>query len=92
MAGSATFRKIDEFSSDREEWPQYVQHLGHYFDANGITDADQRQAILLSVIGPTTFKLVRNLVSPANLKEKSFTELVQALTSHYSPMPLVIVQ
>ena len=40
--------KIDDFNSDLKEWSQYVERLGHFFEANGITGADNatKQATL----------------------------------------------
>ena len=48
--------------------------------------------MFLSVVGPSPFKLLRNLVSPAKLSEKTFVQLVTTLTNHYSPKPSEIVQ
>ena len=46
----------------------------------------------LLVVGPSPFKLLRNLVSPAKLSDKTFVQLVTTLTNHYSPKPSEIVQ
>ena len=40
---------------------------------------DKRKAILLSLIGPETYSLLRNLVSPSRPSEKSYKEIVDAL-------------
>ena len=44
------------------------------------------------MVGPATFKLLRRLIVPAAPADKSFAELVEALTKYYSPPPLEIVQ
>ncbi len=50
------------------------------FIANGITDADKKGAVLLTISGPAaTYKLIRK--KPA---EKSFAELVAPVKTHYS--------
>ena len=46
--------KVEEFDSLREEWPQYEERLGHFFEANSITQNEKKRAVLLTVIGPTT--------------------------------------
>ena len=52
----------------------------------------RRRAVLLSVIGPTTYSLLRNLVSPVKPAEKSYTDLIKALKNHYTPTPSTTVQ
>ena len=37
-----TFGKVDEFDGNKEEWTQYVERLGFFFDANGITGAEKK--------------------------------------------------
>ena len=60
---AATLGKVEEFNNSREDWPQYEERLGHFFTANGITEG-QKRAVLLTVIGPSAYKVLRNLVSP----------------------------
>ena len=79
---AATYGKIEEFDSLREDWPQYVERLGFFFDANGIDDAEKRRAVLLTVVGAATYKVLRSLVSPAKPGEKSYAELIDALSAH----------
>ena len=56
--------KIEESDASKEEWPQYVERMDHFFGANGIDDADKKKSMFLVVIGPATYSLLRNLVSP----------------------------
>ena len=42
----------------------YVERLVQYLAANKIEEPDQQRAVLLSVCGPATYRLIRNLVSP----------------------------
>ena len=44
--------KIDEFDGTKEDWPQYVERVDHFFDANGINDAGKKKSTLLAVVGP----------------------------------------
>ena len=34
---AAILGKIDSFEPDREEWPQYVERLDQFFEANDLT-------------------------------------------------------
>ena len=74
-----------KFDPAKEEWPQYVERLGHFFEANEIEDEGKKRSIFCTVVGPTVFKLIRNLVSPAKPGEKSYEDLVKLLTEHYKP-------
>ena len=50
---------IGEFSTDREDWVSYTEHLIQYFVANGISEeGDTRRAILLSSCGASTYQLI----------------------------------
>jgi hypothetical protein len=65
MAG--TLGRVEEFDNSNDDWPQYV---GHFFAANGIDAAEKKRAVLLSVVGASTYKTLRNLVSPKKPGEK----------------------
>ena len=88
----ALIGSLGEFDESRESWPQYAKRLTHFLVANGITTAAKKTSAFLAVIGPDTFKLLESLLSPENPEDKSFTELVETLTKHYSPEPSVIVE
>ena len=88
---ATVFGKIEEFDSSQEDWPQYMERLGYFFDANGIESAEKKRAVLLTLIGAAAYKLLRNLVAPSKPGEKTYQELIQALTAHFSPTPSPIV-
>ncbi len=87
-----TFGRIGEFDEGKEDWPQYVERLNHFFAANDLTGAEKKRSVFLSVIGPSAYKVLRSVISPAKPGEKSFEELVTAMTPHHSPRPSEIVQ
>ena len=88
----ATSGKIGEYCTSSEEWPQYIERLEFFLIANKVTDNDLKRATLLSVIGPRTFKFLRNLITPDKPGEKSYEDLVKVLTDHFSPKQSEIVQ
>ena len=47
-SGMAATGKIDEFDRDKEDWPQYVERVGHFFVANAIDSAERKQALFLA--------------------------------------------
>jgi len=65
--------KIKEFNAEKDDWPQYEKRLGHFFVANTITTVtvEKKHAVLLVVIGPATYRVLRNLISPKKTAEES---------------------
>ena len=57
------FEKVDSYDREIEEWPQYVERLGHVFAANAIDTEVRKRSIFHSVIGPTPYKLLRGRVT-----------------------------
>ena len=66
--------------------------FGVFLIANKVTDDALKRATLLSVMGPRTFKLLWNLLTPAKPGEELYIELVKVLTDHFSPKQSEIVQ
>lgn len=92
---AALLGKVDAFDPQHEDWPQYVERLDQFFEANDLTGdakATKRRATFLTVIGPGPYKLLRSLISPAKPTDKTYDELVQKLTEHYSPTPSEVMQ
>ena len=73
------------------DWEAYQERLEMFLEANAVAEG-QRVATLLTVIGGTAYKIVRNFVAPASLKDKTCTELMDALSAHFSSKPLVIAE
>lgn len=87
----ATYGKLEAYDP-QEEWSQYIERLQFYFEANGVSDEDKQRAILLSVCGSKTYKLIRNLTMPGKPSDMKFTELVDLVQQHQHPKPSAIVQ
>ena len=53
---------------------------------------EKKRAILLSICGPTTYSLIRSLVSPKKATDYTFTELIEKVAKHFNPCPSATVQ
>ena len=76
---TALLGHIDQFDPADEQWPQYVERLEQLFVANDVTGDDKavkRRATFLSVVGRSTYNLLRSLLAPKKPTEKTFEELV----------------
>ena len=89
---ASTIGKVGPFDDKQEEWDHYIERLGFFFSANKITDAGQKRAVLLTVCGPQTYKLIRNLVAPEQTGVVDYTVIVEKVKEHVNPKPSAIVQ
>ena len=81
----------EEFDSAADDWTSYLEWLEHYMKANKISN-DARKDAFLACIGKQTYALLRALIAPAKPGEKTYKELVAALTEHLAPKPLLIAE
>ena len=70
----------------------HVERLEFFLIANKVAEEEMKRATLLSVIGPRTFKLLRNLLTPEKPGDKPYADLVKVLTDHFNLKPSEIVQ
>ena len=75
----SSYGRIEEFLPAQGDWITYAERLSYYFEANSITDANRKKAVLLSECGTETFSLLKYLITPDSLRDKMFDELSQAL-------------
>ena len=61
-----------------------------FFTANDIPD--RKTPVFLRVVGGSTYGLLRNLVAPANLKDKSFEEIVKVFKAHFEAKLIIIAE
>ncbi|GFR97812.1 polyprotein [Elysia marginata] len=83
---------VNPFDEKEDTWQAYCERLEHFFTANEIATEPKRKAILLSSVGPKTYKLLSNLVAPRKAGDVSYKEIVDILQKHHNPRPSVIVQ
>ncbi|ETW97248.1 MAG: hypothetical protein ETSY2_44955 [Candidatus Entotheonella gemina] len=90
----ATHGTIKPFNSQVDDWPTYIERLQYYFVANDVNDAEKKRAILLTVCGTPTYKLLRSLVPDGKLDGDGATyeSLVKLLKDYFNPKPSPIVQ
>lgn len=87
----ALFGRINEFKPENQPWSAYIERLEQFFEANDIADG-KKVATLLSVMGATTYGLLRNLVQPHKPKDKTFDEIRTVLKEHFEPKPLLVAE
>jgi len=83
--------QLKEFDRAKESFEAYIERLESFMKANGVKE-ENKVAVLLTVIGPETYGLLRNLLTPEKPDSKEYEELVDILKGHLHPKPLVIAE
>ena len=85
--------QMEPFNCEQGEgWSTYVERLEQYFVANNITTGTKEVAVLLTVVGPEAYGLIRDLLTPDKPANKLYDEIVAAMKDHLNPKPLVIAE
>ena len=58
----------------------------HFYGKDTVQEEAKKRAILLTAVGPGTYRLLKTLASPRRLDELRFSELVDLATRHYNPV------
>ena len=82
---------LREFDRAKESFEAYIECLENFMKANGVKSENQ-VAVLRTAIGPETYGLLRDLLTPEKPDAKSYKELVEILNSNLHPKPLVIAE
>ncbi|KAK3107500.1 hypothetical protein FSP39_015888 [Pinctada imbricata] len=83
--------KIGTYDDSVESWESYEERLQAFMTANDIDD-EHKVPALISVIGPKTYTLLKNLVAPEKATDKTFDALLKALHDNLSPKPSIIAE
>ena len=91
---AATNGSMVAFDLQVEDWTCHTERLQNDFVANKIgTEAtEQRRAIVLSLCGPTTYQLIRNLVQPDAPTDVLYADLVKLVKKHVSRKPSIVAR
>ena len=87
----ATLGHIGKFEPTEENILAYLERVELFFTANGIKD-EKKVAVLLSVIEPKIYTLLRDLLAPDKPQDKSVVDLFGTLKKHYEPKPVIIAE
>lgn len=77
---------VKDFDPDHDDWPVFIELLGHYFTANAITSAPRRRSILLSLIGIRTYRSLCATIYPDKPGDRSYDQLCSLLATHFAPV------
>ena len=81
IMATSTYGTLQEFKPECENISAYLEQVKAYFNANDVPSA-KRVSVLLSVIGPSTYSILRSLMAPETPQTKSLTVIIKALKEH----------
>ena len=81
---------MEEYSPNTD-WKQYVELLEIFFEVNNVS-ADKQAASILTLMGSKMYALLRSITAPTRPKELTYKEIVDILTQHLEPKPIVIAE
>jgi hypothetical protein len=84
--------KMDAYDNAIEEWSSYAERCEQFCIANDIGDEKNMVATLLSSMGPTAYKDLKDLITPAKPSSLKFTEIDTKLTKRYDPETTIILE
>ncbi len=75
----------------KEDFDSYLEQFKRWLAANEI-DAGKKADVFLSVLGPTEYGLLKNLIAPQKVTDVTYTNLTNALSLHFKPKPILIAE
>lgn len=72
---------VSPFNSESQSGEEYREMLDFFFEANENNDADNKKAVLLDGVGPTTYSLLQSLLSLETQKDKTYEDQCYRLIS-----------
>ena len=88
----AVYGNVGAFNSDGENISDYCDRFDAFLAANDITNGAKKVNMFLATIGPSAFKLLKNISAPDNPNTKTYEQLQDALKNHFDPEPIVIAE
>ncbi len=82
---------VNEYDEGEESWEDYTERFDQYAECNKL-EGGRKRACFISVMGKKTYALLKGLVAPEKPNTKSYQELVELLSNHLAPEPIVIAE
>lgn len=83
--------RVPEFDSKKEDFDSYLERFERWLSANEIS-ADKKVDVFLSVLGPTEYGLLKNLIAPNKVLDATYKDITSALSPHFKPKPILIAE
>lgn len=72
---SGSIGQMESFTIGKDDWTLYVERLQEYLIANEIESEEKRRAVLVTLMGSKTYKLLASLVALQKPSTKNLMKL-----------------
>ena len=81
---------FDKFFPEKEEWDYYLQRFELELTLHGTKNEADKRNLLLSKVGPDSFKLLVDYYKPNKVVDIKYEDLVATLNKHYGKTSYVL--
>lgn len=78
------FSRLDPFDCQKGDFDYYLEQFDHFLDLNSVTDEAKKVPLFISSIGQDTYKILKEICTPSDPKEKSFDQLKNLLLEYFA--------
>lgn len=87
MASLGQFERFDE--DEDEDFESCVEWFEHYVRAVKVSD-DLKVSTLMTAMGKKTYRVLKNLLAPAQPQLEEYSQIVTVLKEHNAPKRMLI--
>ena len=87
---AARHGSLGEFDQSKGDWTSYIERAKQYFTR--YRRRSETTGVLLSAVGDSTYRTIKDVLSPQAPGEASIKSIIDKMTKHYQPAPSEIVQ
>lgn len=77
--------------TEQDDFDSYLERFERWLAANEI-DQEKTADVFISVLGPTEYGLLKNLIAPQKVTNVDYADLRKALSLHFKPKPILIAE
>ena len=79
MASLPIGRSLEPFDPQTEDFEAYAERLEQYLLVNDVSDKKMQVAFFLTVVGSSTYQVLRDLLAPDTPASRTLEELLEVL-------------
>lgn len=75
---------IEQFDPE-DDFELYNERFDNLMELNSVVEDGKKTTLLIAVIGPETYGVLRNLAAPKKVKEVKYEDIIKLLKKHFKP-------
>lgn len=78
------FSRLDPFDCQKGDFDYYLEQFEHFLVLNSVEEESKKVPLFISSIGQEAYKILKEICSPADPKERSFDQLKTLLQEYFA--------